>query len=457
MASRTSANTGMIVLVSIFALLTVVFFVVFIIALAKSQKLERDNEVQRDRAERAVLVRGSEFEQLASQAGPGKGVVDLLLEREEEAARWLGGPNSRTLEDARARVGKSLAYNGQESASVAAHLTLLSREISSLQSELASTKEQLVRAQSDRSAAEGERDALRQQFQQATGDVETQIGEYGDQVNDQLRELGEARADLDTRREELIAQHSTELESRDSSLQQAQQQIFVLEELVARLQRDGRGSVVQPVFEGSLADGTVAGVDAPSNQAFINLGRDKHLVIGMTFEVYSDASAIRPDEEGNYPPGKATIEVTRIDQGSSRARIVRENRGTPIVEGDVIANAIYDPGKTYNFTVFGNFDTNNDGFHTHAEADEVRGIISEWGGVVQDAVSGDTDFIVLGSRPVPPPQPRADDPVEVILRWSQLRAQADEYDNVFKMAERTSIPILNANRLFTLTGLHGRR
>ena len=111
----------------------------------------------------------------------------------------------------------------------------------------------------------------------------------------------------------------------------------------------------------------------------------------------------------------------------------------------------------YSFTVFGNFDTNQDGTATAQEIHDIRAIINAWGGETSEDLQGDTDFLVLGERPILPPQPSADAPIEVIQRYLQLQRAVQKYDELFETARDTGIPVLNQNRLYTLTGLYARR
>ena len=162
--------------------------------------------------------------------------------------------------------------------------------------------------------------------------------------------------------------------------------------------------------EAALVDGTVIGANGSDRQAFISIGDKQKVVLGMTFSVYSDKTQIRPDADGNYPRGKATLEVINVGESSSTCRITSEARGNPVVKGDVIANPIYDPNKTYKFVVFGNFDANRDGTATALERREINAMIESWGGKVVDDLTGDVDFLVLGERPILPPRPSAESP-----------------------------------------------
>ena len=57
--------------------------------------------------------------------------------------------------------------------------------------------------------------------------------------------------------------------------------------------------------------------------------------------------------------------MINVGDTASTCRVTSEVKGNPVVKGDVIANAIYDPNKQYKFVAFGNFDTNRDGLVTN--------------------------------------------------------------------------------------------
>ena len=172
----------------------------------------------------------------------------------------------------------------------------------------------------------------------------------------------------------------------------------------------------------------------------------------MNFAVYGDETQIRPDAEGNYPQGKGAVEVVNVGETSSRCRVLFERAGNPIVPGDVIANAVYDPNKVYKFLVAGNFDTNGDGNRTPGERTEVSALIEEWGGETTEELTGDIDFLVLGEPPVLPPPPGIATPIEIVEIYIRKENELKRYNELFEAAQRTSIPVLNENRLYTLIG-----
>src|SRR5262249_7074798 len=133
-------------------------------------------------------------------------------------------------------------------------------------------------------------------------------------------------------------------------------------------------------------------------------------------------------------------------------RITREVKGNPIVRGDVIANALYDPNKVYTFMVYGNFDPSGGGIPNQQGAEDIKAMIAAWGGKVADDLSGNVDFLVLGDRPLLPPQPGVNDPVNVVQIYMAASDKAQKYDKLFETAAATSLPVLNQNRLYTLIG-----
>lgn len=268
-----------------------------------------------------------------------------------------------------------------------------------------------------------------------------------------------ARTELTTRQQEAAA--AIEKIKRDAAdeLARANDQIAKLrdENIVATgkikaLQKERSNETLKPLDEATLVDGTVLAVVDADGTVYINRGRADRIVLGMSFEVYGDTGQIKRTADGDYARGKASLEVIRVDENSSTCRVTRSTRGNPVAKGDVIANALYDPLKKYAFLVFGNFDADRDGRYTPDEAGEIKAVISGWGGKLVDSLSGEVDFLVLGTRPIVPPQPPADAPVALVQEFIRLRNIAREYDKLFEQAGATSIPVLNENRLRTLIG-----
>ena len=98
----------------------------------------------------------------------------------------------------------------------------------------------------------------------------------------------------------------------------------------------------------------------------------------MTFEIYDDSAQLRPDANGDMPRGKASVEVIKVGDTTSTAKVTRSNRGRPIVRDDILVNALYDPTYQYKFLVHGRFAANGDGVPASGH-DFVDQRIDDWG------------------------------------------------------------------------------
>ena len=221
------------------------------------------------------------------------------------------------------------------------------------------------------------------------------------------------------------------------------------------------GVVVVVLRRGRERQGVSSRERAPgvARQVFVDLGRNQRIVPGMTFEVYQDASAIRPDPRtGDYVRGKASIEIIKVGTDTSTGRITRELTGRPVVKDDVIANAVFNPDYRFKFLVHGLFDVNGDGRPNEEETDYVRRRIIEWGGEVVegDQLTGDLDFLVLGAQPPMPAPLPPDAGDDQFRRFLKQRESREQYDRLFEQSTKAQIPVLNWNRFEMLTGMNSR-
>ena len=115
--------------------------------------------------------------------------------------------------------------------------------------------------------------------------------------------------------------------------------------------------------------------------------------MGLTFSVYDSSVPIPEDGKG-----KAEIEVFEVSPNVSAARVLNSSVNNPIVQQDIVANLIWDSQSSNNFVVVGEFDLNGDGINDKDGNTKVRELIQRWGGKIQDAVTIETDFVILGDR-----------------------------------------------------------
>jgi len=278
------------------------------------------------------------------------------------------------------------------------------------------------------------------------------IDRYKSEVEQYRQQVNEAKLAMSAHEDKNREGFNSQQGALNDRIRKLEAENLQLSERLAGLQKEKTRDILKGKPEESLVDGTIIGANPGNGEVTISRGLKDKVVLGMTFAVYGDGTAIKPGPDGMYPLGKAAIEVINIGDSTSTCRIIRETRGNPVVKGDVVANAIYDPNKVYTFLVYGNFDCNGDGAATPAEASDIRAMIEGWGGRTTDELAGSVDFLVLGQRPIVPPPPKAGDPTPLVQEYMRIDQMATRYDELTRQAGATSVPILNENRLYTLIG-----
>ncbi len=457
MASRGSSGSGLLITLVIVAVLALGFFISTVFFYGHASKAQKDLEVAQQASRdflggQTDLPWATRWQQAAQ--GARQPVIAFMNSSWEEAMKRTVGDGQTMPEQFRTAVN---AVPGADTAALTQVVRQQQSNISNLQRQVTDANAAATAAAADLQA-EVDRVGQLQTDQTATIDsLNDEIGRYKGEL-DKFRSMVDDTIASNNERVSTIRRESADREaSLQARIAQLEEESLRLQGQLTALRESQVDATLLPTDEYALVDGRIIGADPSQNAVFIDLGRQDRVVLGMSFEVYSNASAIRPDADGNYPPGKASVEIIRVNEGSSIARIVRESRGNPIVQGDVIANAVYDPTKVYHFVVYGNFDTDGDGISRGEEQTAIRGVITQWGGIVDEDLTGRTDFLVLGDRPILPPQPPIDAPAAIINQFIRQSRIADEYDRLFDAAVKASIPILNQNRLFTLTGIHGVR
>lgn len=197
-------------------------------------------------------------------------------------------------------------------------------------------------------------------------------------------------------------------------------------------------------------DGHIVSIDVSTNIVFIDIGSDAKVYPGLTFSVY-DRNAPIPTDGTN----KAEIEIFDVDKNTAIARINKSAKRNPITEGDIIVNLIWDSKATNRFVVAGDFDFNDDGVVDSDGADKVKQLIENWGGKVEQAVTIDTDFVVLGIPSEVKKKPTLDeiemDPMANDKYEASLNA-VQRYQDVKEQAKDLYIPVFSIRRFLNFVG-----
>ena len=456
MARSSGAGTGVVVALVVSVVCNLgLLTITFMMYSGKAEALENEAKTLADM--NAFVTSGERNDafqrDLDAAKAERKSLYSLLQARRQGVASFVAGNPNATLPEMQSGLGLG---SGDVVRNVISDLrrqaTAVSNEVASLERELANARSENENLRDRVAQAEDLGDERVAKVTEEFDGYKTAAVRYEQEVEDAVSAIEESRARLDRDYRNRIA----ELQAR---LDQANEDNSVFRSQIEELRRKTESYRVKPQNPAELVDGRVISVPGAGGQIFVDLGRNDRVVPGMTFEVYEDAAAIRPDPRtGEYVRGKASVEIIRVGTDTSSARLTREIPGRPVVKDDVIANAVFNPDYRFKFLVHGLFDVNNDGTPSVADADYVRRRVIEWGGelVEGDELTGDLDFLVLGEQP-PMPAPLPPDAGDAEFRaFLQQREAREVYDRLFEQASRAQIPVLNWNRFETLTGMTAR-
>lgn len=455
MAGRTSASVGIVVTLTVLGVLSLGLFILTVVFFGKYNNLKSEfTTLTRDTDQ---YIKGSERQDdtvrtIVDQAkkSGGMSAVGYLSKSLQDTMQAVSG-NKR---DSFATLAEKLkAIPGADANSVLGVVAAQSQELSNLSARVKAAEAERVRALADLQSEVDRVQGIQKTHEGTVANLTSQVAAFQKEVETYREGTNKAREDMEAR----ISQVKTDAETKESELlgriAKLQEESIIQQGIITDLRGKNKDSVVSGQAEFALVDGQVIGVNPAGSTCTISIGRKNKLRLGMTFAVYPDGNSIKADKRtGEYLPGKATIEVINVGEASSTCRVISEVKGNPVLNGDVIANAIYDPNKTYKFLVYGNFDVNGDGVYTPLERNDLQAIIEAWGGKVEKDLAGDLDFLVLGERPVLPPKPSPDSPIEILQEYIRLNKVIELYDDYLKKAQQTGLPVLNENRLNTLIG-----
>ena len=443
----------MAIFAAISSILVVVLFVLTVVFYFQAQAAQR--EVAGMEQANAEFIRPEERARdevrqlVAAASGERKSLVGYLVDSRRDIMQRVTGTPTDSVE----RLGQRLSnVEGADSSSLLRVAEDAIRRNQDLQDRLNQANAAVQRAQQD-AANETQRVAsIEEGFRETISQLSAEVAGYRDEVESLRGEYGQARLSMDRRVSDIRTRADDRVSILGSQLDQARADLRSSEEQLRELRGQGRTTGVRPRPEESLADGVIVSINEGDRQVTINRGSKDKVTLGMTFAVYNDAREIAPDAQGNYPRGKANLEVIRVFDDRSIARINGAVAGRPILQGDVVANAVYDPNKVYKFVVYGFFDADGDGVESFGETRAIEASIRNWNGRVVDSLSGDVDFVVLGTRPSLPPEPDITATAEEIQQYQEALTRVERYDNLFNTAVSAGLPVLNQNRFYTLVG-----
>lgn len=272
-------------------------------------------------------------------------------------------------------------------------------------------------------ALQAEKDKLQQQYDETKKQYDDLAVLLQQTTGEQVKTLSDQ---LEQAKNDLSAMNDTLLKTQ-AQLKDVQDRMRLAQEEVAKIEPGPDTAVLA-----QKPDGQVILIDDKAKVVHLNIGSNEHVYPGLTFTVYDRGTAVSKDGKG-----KAEIKVFDVAKTYSAARILNPDVSKPILQGDIVANLIWDADRTNVFVATGDFDLDGDGqLDTDADA-RIEALVKKWGGQMADSITIDTDFLVLGKQPtvLKAPtleeqeiDPRAEERHQASLlrleRYNQLRDQA---------------------------------
>jgi hypothetical protein len=438
----------------VFVVLWLTSTVLLVLLYTGQEELKTENRELLAQKQRAVSDSELRSIDLIKQASDRKTAVGLLEEARAATAELATGVK----EDDPGTVGSKLTgtldrirgdgYVANErsfrNTSLFEALTLLYEEFSeshALLNEMESRTEELEGRVADLTKINQEqKDELDKQAGELTArlaEIEADRGKYREDRDVEVarleRELDDRRAQADA---DLTAERQRRLELEDRYTE--------LQNRFAQLQAKSAGMQITPekLVTARQPDGHIVSAIPGDESVYIDLGRRDRLTLGLEFAVYSAEMGIPDDGKA-----KARIEVVSISGNASECRILSVRPGAVILEGDLIANPIYDRDRALTFMVVGRFDLDRDGLLDAAGADSIEALVTGWGGTTTNELSALTDFLVLGAAPARPgtaPEDQAQN--------SRLQQQYDNYVSVVQAANSLAVPVLTQDVFLQFLG-----
>lgn len=307
-------------------------------------------------------------------------------------------------------------------------------------------------SQSDLLVAAAKSQQDKQEFTNQLGLIQAEL----DQINDRFNEL---QQNMQAATEEQIQDFQDKLEAEQAKLRQKQLDLQRTEDQLSEtdtLLKDAltKLDAIKPKPDKEVQayqpDAQIVRVDLQNGIVYLDAGVNDHVYRGLTFAIYDRNKPIPEDGKG-----KAEVEVFQVAEQVCAARIVESDKKDPVVKEDIVANLIWDRSTPNRFIVTGDFDFNKDGMIDTEGAQRIVEMIERWGGQVDEEISVDTDFLILGEQPVVLPRPTQQElDINPLAqqRYEQSLQKADAYNKILKKAANLGIPVFNQKRFLYLIG-----
>lgn len=302
------------------------------------------------------------------------------------------------------------------------------------------------------------------QLTSLTRQQETIRQEFESQISD----IGERIAEIEKSRDESLAQKDEQVASISADLEAVQQEKATFEQELVRATRDmgieiERGERKLSDLRGQIrelkpnqfdrdailkkADGRIMRAIPGSDIVYVNIGEADNAKVGMGLEVYSQTG-----EQRDTVRGKASLEIVTLTDSVSECRVTRTTPGAPILENDIVLNIAFERNRRPKFVVAGEFDLDYKNGPDPLGRETMEGLIRQWGGQIIDELDESVDYLVIGLMPTVPVSPSGQ--LTDIVRDQRFQAELESsrFSELVEKANSFGIPVITQNQFLFLTG-----
>ncbi|MCE9581930.1 MAG: hypothetical protein K8T20_05370 [Planctomycetes bacterium] len=184
-------------------------------------------------------------------------------------------------------------------------------------------------------------------------------------LESEITKLAQSKTDLTKAQNAELLDFANKLNSVDSALKELVKQEAIFHDLT-----ESQGRIVDPHQD--------------EKYAFLNLGARDRLVRGLKLVVF-----VR--EPGGNVRWKGEVEVKEIFPESAKVSITETvDRFDPIIEGDIVFNPLFSTSRPKKVALVGEF------AKTKYTKEQAKTRIRNLGSIVQDEVTDETDFVIVG-------------------------------------------------------------
>jgi hypothetical protein len=201
-------------------------------------------------------------------------------------------------------------------------------------------------------------------------------------LNQQLSEANTQRDEAQAQNRKLTEEISSAKDTANRDVLTAKSQMRTLDAQVSAMKSD-----LKTQRETDAADGRVLAVNRSMKTAWIDLGGKEQLRRGTLFKVYETVKA----GEKLY---KGRVVVTSVGAERSEVAIESEQPGMSIAESDIVVNPVFDKSRATRFVILGELTG-------RANKEMAKRVLEAAGAKVDDKITVDTDFLVLGVKESP--------------------------------------------------------